>query len=355
MKIENNNIRISDIARMAGVSVGTVDRVLHNRGRVSDEKRLQVEQILHQINYRPNPLARTLANKRICHFVTLTPEYNSGEYWEQVNDGIRRAATALVDFNIVVRQYYFDQYDQTSFRMLVDRLDLTDVDGVVIAALFDQETIALATRLDEAGIPYIFIDSNIEGCNNLSYFGVNSYQSGKVAARLMIQEQQLQISILSILYEGENGELSLQSRLREKGFRDYLSDNGYQGKLTSLILNPKDAAANRLRIQELLKQEDPVGIIVFNSRIHEVVGLLPHIAEPHRRLIGYDLIEANKQVLLAGKITYLIGQRAEIQGYDAVKALSNQIIFGESVEKIHYMPIDILIRENVAYHHNYNL
>ncbi|MEG1585692.1 MAG: substrate-binding domain-containing protein [Bacteroidales bacterium] len=355
MKEENTIIRISDIARLAGVSAGTVDRVLHNRGRVSDEKRAKVEQVLQEINYRPNPLARTLANKRKYRFITLTPEYRSGEYWEQVNDGIRHAAQELTDFNITVDQVYFDQYDQLSFSCRVEKLLQQEVDGVVIAALFDKETIALSEKLDNAGIPYVFIDSNIEGCHNLTYFGVDSYQSGKVAARLMLQDEKFGMTLLSVLYEGENGELSLQSRLREKGFRDYLSENGYHGTCTSLLLRPHRHAGNKDLLSATVAETNPEGIIVFNSRIYEVAEMLTEAGGIRRRMIGYDLIDANKQALLDGKITYLIGQRAEIQGYDAVKALSNRIIFGETIEKIHFMPIDILLRENVAYHHNFNL
>ena len=54
-------IRIVDIAKMAGVSVGTVDRVIHNRGRVSEENRKKVQAILEMVHYQPNLMARSLA------------------------------------------------------------------------------------------------------------------------------------------------------------------------------------------------------------------------------------------------------------------------------------------------------
>ena len=61
MDKEFSNIRIVDIAKMAGVSVGTVDRVIHNRGRVSEENRKKVQAILEMVNYQPNLMARSLA------------------------------------------------------------------------------------------------------------------------------------------------------------------------------------------------------------------------------------------------------------------------------------------------------
>lgn len=60
-------IRIKDIARLADVSVGTVDRVLHGRTGVSEASRKRVEEILKQLDYQPNMYASALAsNKSIC-------------------------------------------------------------------------------------------------------------------------------------------------------------------------------------------------------------------------------------------------------------------------------------------------
>ena len=54
--MDSKNYKVKDIASMAGVSVGTVDRVLHNRGDVSLKSRQKVEEVLTRINYRPNLL-----------------------------------------------------------------------------------------------------------------------------------------------------------------------------------------------------------------------------------------------------------------------------------------------------------
>ena len=56
--------RIKDIARIAGVSIGTVDRVIHNRGEVAEKTRLKVERILKDTNYSPNVMAQVLKSKR---------------------------------------------------------------------------------------------------------------------------------------------------------------------------------------------------------------------------------------------------------------------------------------------------
>ena len=65
-------IRIKDIARLADVSVGTVDRVLHGRTGVSEASRKRVEEILKQLDYQPNMYASALASNKkylfaCCH------------------------------------------------------------------------------------------------------------------------------------------------------------------------------------------------------------------------------------------------------------------------------------------------
>ena len=57
-------IRIKDIAKAAGVSVGTVDRVLHNRGKVSEKAKKKVDADLQKNEYRPNLIARTLVSNK---------------------------------------------------------------------------------------------------------------------------------------------------------------------------------------------------------------------------------------------------------------------------------------------------
>ena len=76
--------RIKDIAELSGVSTGTVDRILHNRGKVSEEAQKKVEKVLKEIDYHPNLIARSLALKKKYHFITLTPSFAEGDYWAKV-------------------------------------------------------------------------------------------------------------------------------------------------------------------------------------------------------------------------------------------------------------------------------
>ncbi len=69
---------------MAGVSAGTVDRVLHNRGDVSVSRREKVQKVLDEIDYHPNMFAIGLAAKKRYHIVCIIPYYIEHDYWHAV-------------------------------------------------------------------------------------------------------------------------------------------------------------------------------------------------------------------------------------------------------------------------------
>ena len=135
MNKESPNIRIIDIAEMAGVSVGTVDRVIHNRGRVSEENEKKVRAILEKANYQPNLMARSLASKKQYHFLAITPSFKPGEYWEAISEGIDKAASETEFYNVNVTKLFFDQYDNHTF-------------DAIVRTLFDEEDIEFAAEHD---------------------------------------------------------------------------------------------------------------------------------------------------------------------------------------------------------------
>lgn len=356
---KNPNIRIVDIAQMAGVSSGTVDRVLHNRGRVSPEKREKVEKILKEINYEPNMVARFLASKKNYIFAAITPTFSSGDYWALVCDGIDRATSELKKFNITLEYFRFNQYDRNSFFKAVDEFRQKKFDGVLIATLFGEHIVSLSRELDEKETPYIYIDSGISGENDLAYFGGDSFGSGNIAAKLLLKEVGLEADIFFAHIRFKHHEISVQMKTREQGFMDCLSRVGYSGNIHHIEVDPDDYAASLNQLRYIIsKSPGLVGGIVLNSRIYKLISLMEKLDESLRkkvRLIGHDAIERNVRALKNEQISYILSQRPELQGYDAIKALGNYLLFKQKPEKTNHMPIDILIKENVDYYNNYKL
>lgn len=346
------NLRIVDIARMANVSAGTVDRVIHNRGLVSEDKRKKIEEILKENNYKPNIVASFLASKKNYKLAIVIPTFVKGEYWELVQFGAEKAEAELSDFNISTEFLYFDQFNEKSFEELIPSILDKSYDGVVIATLHRNKVIQLSQMLDEQSKPYIFIDSNIPSCNNVSYFGTDSFVSGAIAAKLMLNFIKKGDPIVIVHPEHDGSIISTQIENRELGFVEYLNKNNFKGEIKKIIFNPSIESV--LDFKTIIASEANVGIITFNSRIYEVVNLIKRIHGnfSNLHLIGYDSVGKNLEALKENNLRYLISQRSVQQGYESLKALSNFIIFDHKIEKENLMPIDILIKENASFYKN---
>ena len=213
-----DRIRIKDIARLADVSVGTVDRVIHGRSGVSEASKKRVEEILKQLDYQPNMYASALASNKKYTFICLLPQHLEGEYWTAVELGIHEAIATYSDFNTSVKINYYDPYDYHSFVDASEAILTQQPDGVMVAPTAPQYTKGFTDQLQTLDIPYIYIDSNIKDVPPLAFFGQNSRQSGYFAARMLmlLARDEKEIVIFRKIHEGIVG--SNQQENREIGF-----------------------------------------------------------------------------------------------------------------------------------------
>lgn len=343
---------------MAGVSAGTVDRVLHNRGRVSEESLKKVKKALKKIDYQPNLIARSLASKKVCRIMALIPSFVTGEYWSEVSKGIDKAEQEFSDFHLEIQYQYFNQYDKVSFDSLIKEIVSGNFQGVIIATLFKDSTFELTKQLDKKEISYVLIDAYIENTNCIAYYGTDSYRSGYIGGRLLFEKIRLSDNILLFNIISKDSIGSTQISTREQGFRDYLSEVGYKGNILPVSISTETPGHNEKILDIHMKNgihNEPgarAGII-FNSRVHIPAEYFTKHKEKDFFLLGYDAIEANITFLKSGIVSHLIAQRPEVQGYNSVKALFHHLISHQSATKMNYMPIDILIKENIDYYNNY--
>lgn len=347
--------RIKDIAELSGVSTGTVDRILHNRGKVSEEAQKKVEKVLKEIDYHPNLIARSLALKKTYKFISLIPSFAEGEYWAKLSEGINKAEQELFSYNVEIIRMYFNQYDKSSFDNLIPEIEKASCQGVIIATLFQESVLKLTRQLDKLEIPYVLIDAFIEKTNCIAYYGTNSYDSGYIAGRLLFEQidKEDNIAIFRFIRKGDMH--STQVMKREEGFRDYLYSHDFQGKIYPVHIHADESKENKDILDSFFATHAEIKAgIIFNSRAHVLGDYFQHPdVDIKFKLIGYDVIDSNIPYLDNGYITHLIAQRPEVQGFNCVRALFRYLVLKEKVEQINYMPIDILMKENIKYYNNY--
>ena len=346
-----DRIRIKDIARLADVSVGTVDRVIHGRSGVSEASRKRVEEILKQLDYQPNMYASALASNKKYTFACLLPKHLEGEYWTDVEKGINKALSTYSDFNTTVKTTYYDPYDYHSFVDASNDIVAQHPDGVMVAPTILKYTQIFIEQLTELDIPYIYIDSNIKEIPPLAFFGQNSRQSGYFAARMLmlLARDEKEIVIFRKIHEGIVG--SNQQENREKGFRQYMKEYHPSCNILELDLHAERNDEDALMLDAFFQQHPTVrNGITFNSKVYIVGEYLLNRNKSDFNLIGYDLLERNVACLKQGSVYFLIAQQPELQGYNGIKALCDHLIFKKEVNCINYMPIDLLTVETIDYY-----
>lgn len=352
-KIKNKNIGVKDIAKAAGVSTGTVDRVLHNRGEVKKETREKIKAIINKLGYKPNLLARSLASKKTTRIAIVIPNSSDNNpYWEKPVKGIRKAADELSNFNIEIIYKYFDASSESSYKNLLIKVCAENPDGVVLNPVFKSTTLHFINIFNTHNIPYVFIDINIKGVGKLCYFGQDAEQSGIVAAKLMQNSVAANSKIIIVkLSKGKVFSQHIESRVEGflKSFEAPLNKNEVSINTIEIDLQNGDEPTQTLT-KVFNAYENFDGIFVPNSRVFKVADFLEKNQKNNIVTIGYDLVERNVEYLKQGTISYLIGQKPEEQAYKAIMSLFDYLITKKEVEKTNYSPIDIIIKENIDYY-----
>ena len=355
MSSDSPKLRIKDIAKLAGVSEGTVDRVLHNRGDVSQKSRDAVNKVLDEINYTPNLLARSLASKKLYKFLYLIPQYNIDDYWEIVEKGFTQASEEFSNYNVQIEKMYFNQFDVNSFIEVAERAIEALPDAVFLAPIFKNEALSFSNQLSVLNIPFSYIDSMIPEVEFSTYYGQNSFKSGYIAAKMLLSALPLQSQIL-IIRNQRKGSVSNQTVSRYNGFMQYISDyhldNLYD--IINIKFDNSDEKANREIFEQCVAENHNLkAAITFNSKVHRLAKLLVDLNLTNLRLIGYDLLKQNVEYLKSDVINVLIAQRPDKQSYSTVRDMCKQLIYKQEVKKINYMPIDILMKENIDDYMNF--
>ena len=347
--MNSKNIRIKDIAQLSGVSVGTVDRVLHNRGRVSEDALKKVMAVLEQIDYKPNLIARTLGANKSYRIAALIPNPEQDSYWASSKAGISQAEAEWLRYGVTVQPYFFNLYDKSSFKEVAESVKQASPDGILVAPIFYHETLPYFQQFKEQGIPYVLFNTNIPEVNPLSFIGQDLYQSGKLGAELMHMAQNGESGLLAVLHVNEDLDNSVHLVEKEKGFREYFIEKAPSGYVVeTLNLNNSEDLATENQLLMLLNHPDLRGIFVSTSTGTSVISsLLEKHNKKNIKVVGYDMLEENIRFMQKGIIHFLINQNPKRQAFLGINHLVGHLILKKEAPQNDLLPLEIISRENL--------
>lgn len=301
---------------------------------------------MEELEYRPNLMASHLSQSRSFRIGVFlpVPEQDSG-YWALPLAGVARAESDVCPLGMEIELIHFDRYDADSYAEAGRRLVDGRFDGVVMAPVRPELTATILEGLGEQ-TALVFVDTDLPSVPGRVYIGQNSYQSGRLAARLLemltgMPRGQPE-TVLVLMPNTEN--VHLQERVH--GFRDYLRADCRMARINVELDHDHATFARRLA-HEL--DDDVAGLFVADAAAHFVAEVLAQRGEPRPRLVGFDLVTENRRWLQAGVIDALLTQRPTRQGYLGVRSLYRRLFLGQEQPAQLFMPIDIVLAENLPY------
>lgn len=342
----NKKYTIKDIALLAGVSKGTVDRVLHKRGKVSEKALEKINKVLDEIDYEPNLIARNLKNNKFYHICVILPDPTIDKYWFPCIKGIEKASKKFKAYNLAVDTYYFDPESTESFLSVNETVLNLAPDAVLLAPLFYKEALNVVNNYNTSGIIVNIFNNQVQAAGIKSFVGQDLFRSGRVAAKLM--DLVINNGQIAIIHLDETYENAVHMQEKERGFRDYFSEKeNLVHKITTL--NLKDPNVENSLTSFLNETPNLSGIFVTNSKAFKIAKVIS-ATNLKIAIIGYDLMDENVNYLNQGKIDFLIHQNQKRQVYLGISSLVEHFLFDKEISDTNLLPIDIVTSENADFY-----
>ncbi len=345
-------VTIKTIAEYAGVSRGTVDRVLNSRPHVSPDQQTRVLRAIRDLKYIPskenqrrmvNDLCKNLPD-RIRLGIILPSE--GGYFREELCKGIAEAEKLLsgTDAELLVRKCETQMPDE--FTGYIDEMSRMGINGLAVCAENDTPIVEAVRSLCGKGTAVVTYNSDLPDSGRAMFIGEDVYAGGRLAANLMRKLIRPGDKLIAAI--GNRRVYGHQQRL--DGFMDYMTEHGCRPEDIYVTETYNDFTLSRQHISELLDAHPLVrGIYMAN---HSVGGCVEAIRAAglsgQIHVISHDLTESARRLLANDETDFVITQDIAAQSRQALLALLNLARTGSaSVRDRRYSQMNIVCAENL--------
>lgn len=316
------------IAQRAGVSRGTVDRVLHGKPNVNPETRQKVLDAVKELNYTPNTVGRALAlSKREYSICVILPD---NSFFSDIKIGIQKAISELSDYNISLSYIFTSEKTDSE---IINEINANESMAFMVALPDKDEIRACIKEKTENGVPFVTFNTDIKDCGRLCFVGQDLYKSGKIAASLMLkilQKEQQKILIVT-----GNSNYKAHSE-RVEGFRSVIRSAKKPPSISGVIETKNNPSLTRKLVSEALENDKYVdAIYVASADVEEFTRLLEEMDKKYRVVVN-DLYPCVERALKDETIDFTILQDPQEQGYRPVKILFEYLFNGNPPEKEYF-------------------
>ena len=341
----NSPLTLRDIARQAGVSLATVDRVLHNRPGVRPDTVRRVKEAIERNSFQPHVAAAELARGRARRFAFVMPS-GPNPFMQQIHSYLGQMSGWLSARRLAVEMVATDVFDPSVLAASLETLAGGDCDGVAVVALDHPSVRAAIDDLVDGGAKVVTLVSDVPSSRRHHYVGIDNIAAGRTAGALvgrLVGPRSGKVAIVA----GSQG-------LRDHAERIFGFNQVMASEFPGLDMLPvlegrdEDERSEQVLSRLLGKHPDIVGLYNVGAGTHGVArALIDSGRERQVVFIGHDVTVLTRKLLLQGVMDAAISQNPGHEARAAVRVLL-ALARGEPIlieqEKIR---IDIVMRDNL--------
>ena len=314
---------IKMIAERAGVSIGTVDRVLHDRPYVKEEVRRRVLEVMEELDYRPNRMASALATSGMArHFAIVQPVWES-YVGQAMAAGVEKFRRDRQDYNITVTVHPYRQGQTEECLRLLDTL-AGEVQGIALCAAGSASIRRKLEVLADMQVPVVTFNSDISGAERMCFVGEDGHRAGRVAgeiaAKFLRRGDQVLLVYADAGYSDHQG--------RADGFLERLAEKGLDPADCRVAETHDDYDETFAAVSAALKEVPDLRYIYMANR--SVPACMAALLEAGKsgqvRVLAHDNSPETDSFLREGLLDFVIDQDLAYQSRKALELLFDAVV-----------------------------
>jgi len=335
---------LQDVAREAGVSVATVDRVLNGRAGIHARMVDRVKAAVERLNYEPDRLASRLSRARDHRFLAVLP-VGANDFMHNLEREFRTLARRYEPERVAIGVQLVDVFDGGALAEALEALP-AEIDGVAVVALDHPAVAEALNALTARGTAVVTLVSDLPGAKRSHYVGLDNHAAGRTAASLLgrfLGPRRGKVGLIA-------GSLQLRDHIeRQFGFEQVIAREYPQLEVLPLREARDDNARVESAARTLLEENpDLVGLYNVGGGQQGVVAALEATGRARDVVfIGHELTEFTRRHLIRGTIDAVINQDPGHMARSTVRVLLALREDSPIVPDQERIRIDIFIRDNL--------
>jgi LacI family transcriptional regulator len=335
---------IHQIAKMAGVSIGTVDRALHARPGINEATRKRVLRIAKQLSYRPHPAARMLSVGRSDLRIGVCIPEEIHFFYDQIRAGIYDEAQRADGLGMDIVYRPVPRLGEGE-REQISSLLAEGVNALIVTPGNPESVTPLIDKAEKQNIHVVCITTDAAESHRAAFVGVDPGLSGRLAAELMSKfvPAGSEVAVITGMLTTE------EHRLKSEGFQSGFRRDCRGGRIAAVLEAHESEEESYRKTSELITDHpDLNGIYVSTVNCLPVCRALKDNRLAGRiQLIATDLFPEMTPFFKQGTIWASIYQDPHLQGQTAVRALIDFLLNGTKIPKTHFLNPGIVLRTNL--------